>query len=136
MAIIIALLIGLVGGVSGGLFGIGGGIIIVPACVFLLSMSQKQAQGTSLMALLLPVGLLGVWNYWRNGQIEVATGLWIAAGFLFGALAGSQLALNLNEVVLRRVFAIFLVAVALMLFFKPANKPEPSPEAVAIADGK
>lgn len=137
MSIAIALMIGLVGGVSGGLFGIGGGIIIVPACAFLLGMSQKTAQGTSLMALLLPVGLLGVWNYWRNEQININLGLWIALGFVFGALAGSQLALNLNEAVLRRVFACFLVLVALQLFLKKDAAPSvPAPAGVTSPEGK
>ncbi len=119
MEILLALLIGLFSGVSGGLFGIGGGIIIVPACVFILHMGQKQAQGTSLMALLLPVGVLAAWNYWRQGQMSVSTGLWIGLGFLAGALGGSQIALSIDEVLLRRIFAGFLVVVAGWLFFKP-----------------
>jgi uncharacterized membrane protein YfcA len=118
MQIVLALLIGLVSGVSGGLFGIGGGIIIVPACIYILNMGQKQAQGTSLMALLLPIGALAVWNYWKSNQIAVSVGLWIAVGFLLGGFAGSKIALAMNEVVLRRVFAGFLVLVAAQLFFK------------------
>lgn len=125
MTILIALLIGLVGGISGGLFGIGGGIVIVPACVFLLGMTQKNAQGTSLLALLLPVGALGAWNYWKNGQMQVSMGLWIALGFLFGALLGSQFALNINENTLRKSFAVFLMVVALYQFFKPNTVPKP-----------
>lgn len=118
MTIALCLLIGLIGGVSGGLFGIGGGIIIVPAAIYILGMSQHKAQGTSLLALLLPVGLLGVANYYKENQIEIVKGLWIALGFFVGAYLGSKFALNLNEVVLRRSFAMFLALVAIQLFFR------------------
>ena len=121
MTIAIAILIGLVSGVSGGLFGIGGGIIIVPACIYFMKMGQKEAQGTSLVALLLPVGGLAVWNYWKSGALDqnsIVTGLWVAAGFFIGGLAGSKIALSMNELVLRRTFACFLVLIALQLFFK------------------
>ena len=121
MTIFLAIVIGLISGVSGGLFGIGGGIIIVPACIYVMKMGQKEAQGTSLVALLLPVGALAVWNYWKSGKLDPASvqiGLWIALGFLVGGLAGLKIALSLSEVVLRRSFAIFLVLVAAQLFFK------------------
>lgn len=118
MSIALALLIGALGGVLGGMFGIGGGLIIVPACIYVLGMGQKQAQGTSLLALLLPVGALAVWNYWRENQIEVAAGLWIAGGFLLGGLLGSKIALSMNEALLRRLFAGLLVVAAAQLFFR------------------
>lgn len=121
MTVAIAIIIGLVSGISGGLFGIGGGIIIIPACIYALSMGQKQAQGASLTALLLPVGALAVWKYWSSGVLDKATiyiGLWIAAGFVLGGLVGSTFAVNMNELLLRRCFAGFLVLVAAQLFFK------------------
>jgi len=121
MTIVLALLIGSVSGVLGGFFGIGGGIIIVPACIYLFAMNQKQAQGTSLVALLLPVGALAVWNYWKGGKLDansIAIGLWIAAGFFAGGLLGSKIALSINELLLRRLFAGLLVLVAVQIFFK------------------
>jgi uncharacterized protein len=118
MQVLLYLAIGLLGGISGGLFGIGGGIILVPAMVLLLGFSQHMAQGTSLMALLLPVGMFAVFNYYRAGQVHVAVGLWIALGFLLGGLLGSRFALTLDEGLLRRTFALFLVIVAAQLFFK------------------
>ena len=131
MAILIPIVIGLCAGMFGGLFGVGGGIIIVPSCIYFLQMTQKEAQGTSLLILLLPIGLLAVWSYWRAGQIHVVTGLWVALGFFFGALGGSQLALHLSEATMRRIFAVFIFFVAIQLFFKKSspksNPAKPSP---------
>jgi uncharacterized membrane protein YfcA len=121
MAIALGLLIGLLAGVSSGFFGIGGGIIIIPALIYMLGMQQKQAQGTSLVALLLPVGGLAVWNYWKSGVIDKESwilGVCIAIGIFLGGWVGSKIAVNLDEVLLRRVFACFLVIVAAQLFFK------------------
>lgn len=115
---LLAIVIGLVAGVLGGVFGIGGGILIVPALVFFLGFSQLKAQGTSLVALLAPVGILALIQYYKKGEADMKIGLIIAAGFFLGAFFGSKLALNLNELVMRRSFAGFLVFVAIMLFFK------------------
>lgn len=112
------LAIGIVAGISGGLFGIGGGIVIVPALIWTMGFSQKQAQGTSLVALLAPVGLLGLLNYYRDGYADLRAGAWIAVGFLGGAMLGSKLALSLDESLLRRAFALFLVCTAAQLWFR------------------
>lgn len=111
-------MIGLAAGVLSGVFGIGGGILIVPALGFLLGFSQLKAQGTSLVALLAPVGILALMQYAKKGEVDLKVGLIIAAGFFAGAFFGSKIALNLNEVVMRRSFAGFLVLVAVMLFMK------------------
>jgi uncharacterized protein len=118
MTALICALIGLGAGVCGGLFGIGGGIVIIPALVYFLGFGQKTAQGTSLVALLAPVGLLSVVNYYKEKQLDMAAGLWIAGGFFIGAYFGSKIALNLDELVLRRSFAVFLVVVGVQLFFR------------------
>lgn len=118
MEVALAVVIGVVGGVFGGMFGVGGGIVLVPAMVFLLGFAQHRAQGTSLLTLLLPVGIFGVLAYHKEGQVDVRVGLWIALGFLGGAYLGSKLALSLPEVLLRRCFAGFLALVALQLFLK------------------
>ena len=112
------LAIGLIAGVLGGLFGIGGGILIVPACIYVFGFTQQKAQGTSLVALLAPVGALAVLNYAKAGNIDWKIGGLIAAGFLGGAFLGSKISLSLDENLLRKSFAIFIGVVAVMLFFK------------------
>ncbi len=114
---IVALVIGVLAGVLGGTFGIGGGILIVPALAMFLGFSQQKAQGTSLVALIAPVGILALIQYYRRGDADLKIGGLVALGFLFGALGGSRMALGLDEVVLRRSFAAFLVLVAGWLVF-------------------
>ena len=104
-------LLGLAAGVLSGLFGVGGGIVIVPALVLLLKLDQHTATGTSLAALLLPVGLLGVLEYHKRGQINVAFAALLAGGLLVGALFGAKLAGDVSNVVLRRAFGVLLIAV-------------------------
>ena len=108
----IYLVIGLAAGVLSGLFGIGGGIVIVPALLFFAKMNPSTATGTSLGALLLPVGALGAWAFYKNGHVEVRASLLIAAGLFFGAYAGARLNQTLSPVHLKRLFAVFLVFVA------------------------
>jgi hypothetical protein len=114
---IVALIIGGLAGVLGGTFGIGGGILIVPALAMFLGFSQQKAQGTSLVALIAPVGILALIQYWKRGDADLRIGGLVALGFLFGALGGSRLALGLDEVLMRRAFAAFLVLIAAWLAF-------------------
>ena len=118
MDIVFGLIIGVLAGILGGMFGIGGGILIVPACIYLLGMTQQKAQGTSLVALLAPVGLLGVMNYAKAGNVDWRVGGCIAVTFIGGVYFGSKLSLTLDENLLRKLFAGFLVLVAIQLFFK------------------
>ena len=113
----IILLIGLVVGLVSGVVGIGGGILFVPALVWLLHMDQHKAQGTSLGALLLPVGILAFWEYYREGNADVHVALLLAAGFLVGGYFGAVGAQHISEVWLRRIFALTLVAVAARMWF-------------------
>jgi uncharacterized membrane protein YfcA len=113
---ILYILIGLGGGVLSGLFGIGGGVVIVPALLLLAHMSPLTATGTSLGALLLPVGALGAWAYYRNGALDVRAALLIAVGLFFGAYVGARLAHLLTADQLRRGFAVFLVLVAIRVW--------------------
>ena len=113
----IILLIGLVVGLVSGVVGIGGGILFVPALVWLLHMDQHKAQGTSLGALLLPVGILAFWEYYREGNADVHVALLLAAGFLVGGYFGAVGAQHISEVWLRRIFALTLVAVAGRMWF-------------------
>lgn len=106
--IFILVLIGLSSGMLSGLVGVGGGIIIVPALVFFLGFSQHQAQGTSLGLLLLPVGILAVVNYYKQGYIDIKVILIMSIAFVLGGWLGSKLSLVLSDVAIKRIFAIIL----------------------------
>lgn len=95
--LIILIMIGIIAGMLGGMVGVGGGIVIVPALVFFLGFSQKMAQGTSLGILLLPVGLLGVLQFYKEGYVDLRVVLIISAGFFAGSYFGSKLALSLSQ---------------------------------------
>ena len=107
--------VGLVAGVVSGLFGVGGAIVIVPGLVLLARLPQHTANGTSLAALLLPVGLLGALEYYRRGQVNLAYAGVIAAGLLVGAYVGAKLAGSVSDTVLRRAFGAFLLLVSAKL---------------------
>jgi uncharacterized protein len=109
--------IGIVAGVAAGMFGIGGGLIIVPALVLLHKMSQHAAVGTSLGAILLPVGALGAWVYWKNGNLNVRYSLLIAAGLLVGAFIGAKLVEPVSDLTLRRIFGGFLLLVSIKMIW-------------------
>jgi uncharacterized membrane protein YfcA len=111
------LIIGLAAGMLAGIFGIGGGIIIVPALLIVAKMKPEEATGTSLAALLLPVGALGAWHYYRNGFVDLRAALFIALGIFLGAYLGAALALRLPAKELQRGFALFLCVVAAHLWF-------------------
>jgi uncharacterized membrane protein YfcA len=113
----IFLVIGAAAGVLAGLFGIGGGVLIVPALLMAARMSPQRATGTSLAALLLPVGALGAWQYWKGGNVDVRAALLIAAGLFAGAWVGAMLAVRLPARELQRVFALFMVVVAVHLWW-------------------
>jgi uncharacterized membrane protein YfcA len=132
--------LGLTAGILSGLFGIGGGLVIVPALVLIFGFDTKMAVGTSLFVILLPTGLLGVLEYWRNNNLRVAPGLWIALGVFAGAYAGALLAGRLDAASMKRFYAIFLVVVALYFLFGPnvskrALPPGMSADPTAARDG-
>lgn len=110
--------IGLVGGLFSGAFGIGGGIVIVPALVAFLGFPQHKAQGTSLIALLAPVGLASLWEYHKANAIDVKAGLMIALAFIVGGYFGAKFAMTLPDLILRRSFAGFLFCISIWLFFR------------------
>ena len=113
---ILYIIIGVGAGVLAGLFGIGGGVVIVPALLYVARMSQITATGTSLGALLLPVGALGAWEYYRRGDLDVRAALLIAIGLFFGAFFGAKLAHMLTAIQLKRAFAVFLVLIAVRIW--------------------
>ena len=116
--IIVLLLIGLAAGILGGLVGVGGGIIIVPSLVYFLDFSQKEAQGTSLGILLLPVGILGVLQFYKAGYVDMRTVWLVSFGFLVGSYFGTKVALNFSQGTVKKIFAILMILIAVkMLFF-------------------
>ncbi len=108
--------IGLAAGVLSGLFGIGGGIMIIPALIFFAKFPTKLALGTSLGAMLLPVGLLGAYTYYKDGNLDLRASLLIAIGLLLGAWAGARLAQVISGATLQRMFAVFIVLMAIRLW--------------------
>jgi uncharacterized membrane protein YfcA len=116
--------IGLTAGIGSGLFGIGGGVIIVPLLVFFIGLGQKTASATSLVAMILPVGILGVWQYYKAGVItttHIRMGLLISVGMFLGTLVGSKLSLALPTKIISRGFALLLVYVSIRLWLQ-SNK--------------
>src|SRR5437762_6253833 len=111
----IILLLGLGVGVLVGLLGIGGGVVLVPAMVYFLHMDQHLAQGTSLFILLPPVGLGALREYWKQGQVDLLAGILFALGMLFGAYAGSLLALPMPSRNLQGLFGCFLLLAGFLL---------------------
>ena len=109
------LLLGLVGGVLVGLLGIGGGVVLVPAMVYLLHVDQHTAQGTSLFVLLPPIGLGALREYWKQGQVDVKAGILCALGMLVGAYTGSLIALPIPSPNLKGLFGCFLMLASLLL---------------------
>lgn len=113
----LTLFIGLVVGAFSGVVGIGGGILFVPALVWLLGMDQYKAQGTSLGALLAPVGILAFLEYYRKGHADLRVALLLAVGFAVGGFFGAAAATDIPAVWLRRIFAVTLVAIGGRMFF-------------------
>jgi hypothetical protein len=121
-AIIVAL-IGITAGLLGGILGLGGAIIIIPALVMLLGYSQQMAQGTTLLMLVMPVGALAAWQYYKVGNVDVKTALILGVAFFISGFIGAKFANLIPQEILKKLFAILLIAIALkMLFFDKALK--------------
>lgn len=120
--ILILFCIGIVAGMLSGIVGIGGGIIIVPALVFFLGFSQLKAQGTSLGILLLPVGILAVIQFYKQGYIDMKTVGIVACSFVVGGYLGSKIALALPQETVKKVFAVLLLLISIKMFFSISKK--------------
>ncbi len=131
--------LGLMAGVLSGMFGIGGGLVIVPALVMFLGFDTKTAVGTSLFVILLPTGLLGVREYWKNGELNIPAGLLIALGLFCGAYFGARLAGALSPLAMKRTYAVFLVVVAVYFALGPPigtkNAPQLEPKTIGPETG-
>lgn len=115
--VLILALIGLLAGTMGGMVGIGGGLIIVPAMVYFMGADQKTAQGTSIAIMLPPIGLFAAMNYYKAGYINIKYAAIIAVTFLLGGYLGSKLAIALPEGIVKKVFAGFLIITAVKMIF-------------------
>jgi uncharacterized protein len=114
--VILYIAIGLAAGVFAGVFGVGGGIVIGPALILLARFVPQTATGTSLGALVLPVGILGAWEYYRNGHLNITASLWIALGLFVGAWFGARLAQSISGPQLQKAFAIVLALIAIRVW--------------------
>lgn len=117
--LLLIIVIGIITGITAGMLGVGGAIIMVPALVFFLGFSQHMAQGTSLAVMLPPIGIVAAYNYWKAGQVDIRIALILAATFIIGSFFGSKLAITIPQHLLKKIFGIVLMIVALrMLIWK------------------
>ena len=117
MKMLLFIVLGLIAGMFSGLFGIGGGTILIPGLVFLAGLSQHEAQGTTLAIMLLPIGILAVIPYYKAGHIHLYITALVVLGFVVGGFFGANMAESLPVLTLRKAFGVFLLAVALYTIF-------------------
>lgn len=110
--------IGLMAGILSGLLGIGGGILVIPALIYLYGMEQKLAQGTTLMMMLPPIGLFAAWEYFKRGEVNWQAGLLICGGFMLGGWIGAKYVAGLSPILLKRLFALLLIGMGVRMFMK------------------
>jgi uncharacterized membrane protein YfcA len=115
--LLILVLIGLIAGFLGGMIGLGGAIILIPAMVLFLAMDQRMAQGTTIAIMLPPIGFFAAYNYYKAGYVNVRYALVIAAVFMLGGYLGSRLALNVPVGVLKKIFAVVLALISAKMIF-------------------
>jgi uncharacterized protein len=119
--ILILLSIGLLAGILSGFVGIGGGIIIVPALMIGLGLTQHQAQGTSLFVLMMPVVFLAVMNYWKSGNVNWKFALIIALSFVIGGFIGSKLSLRISPAIVKMIFGLIMAYLSINLIVSGYN---------------
>lgn len=115
--ILLLLLIGLAAGFVSGSFGVGGGIILVPALVFFLGFSQHSAQGTSLAMMVAPIGLISAWNYYKQDYVDIKVAFILLIAFFVGSYLGSLMAVNISGKVLKKIFGVMMIVAALKMIF-------------------
>lgn len=116
---VIALFIGFFAGILSGILGIGGGIVMIPALVYILGYSQHLAQGTTLAAMVLPIGFFAAWQYYKNGFVDISVAILIALGFVAGGYLGAKVAVSIDAGSLKKVFGAALLFISIkLLFFK------------------
>jgi len=117
MNIVAYIALGLMAGTFAGVFGIGGGLILIPVMTFFFGMTQHQAQGTTLAILVPPIGILAAWRYYQNGHVNLLMAGFICLGFLFGGLLGANLAHSVSDPILKKLFGVFLFLVSINMIF-------------------
>ncbi len=114
---ILYVLLGLVAGGFSGIIGLGGGIILVPAFIFLFGMSQQQAQGTTLALMVPPIGILAAYTYYQAGFVDIKVAALVCLGFIFGGWIGAKFAVQMPKEVLQKIFAITLFLISIKMFW-------------------
>lgn len=109
------IMLGIIAGIFSGIFGIGGGTILIPALVFLFGLTQHQAQGTTLAILIPPIGLLAALRYYYSGNVKLNIAAFICLGFFFGGLLGAHLIQNVPDLTLKRLFGVFLAIISVRM---------------------
>ena len=109
--------LGCAAGVLSGLIGIGGGVILIPSLIFLLGFSQHLAEGTTLAAMVPPIGILAAYVYYQNGQVDLKAAGFIAVGFLVGGFVGAKIAQQLSSETLQKVFAVVLILLGVKMLW-------------------
>lgn len=112
---ILYIILGLIAGVFSGIFGIGGGVILIPALVYLFGLTQHQAQGTTLALMVPPIGLLAALRYYYSGNVKLGMAALICLGFFVGGYIGASLIQNLSDPLLKKLFGVFLLFVAVRM---------------------
>jgi uncharacterized protein len=108
-------MLGLIAGTLSGLVGIGGGTIIVPALVLLFGLSQHSAQGTTLALLIPPIGIFAAWTYFKQGYVDLYAAAYIGLGFIAGGYLGARLATSIPNILLERIFGVFLFIISIKM---------------------
>lgn len=117
MQILYLLLLGLIAGIASGFLGIGGGVIIIPALVFLFGLTQHQAQGTTLALMIPPIGLLAALKYYAEGNVKVSIAVFICVGFFLGGYIGASFVQKIPDAVLKRVFGIAMFILSIKMIW-------------------
>ncbi|MBK6396893.1 MAG: sulfite exporter TauE/SafE family protein [Bacteroidetes bacterium] len=117
-SVILIALIGILSGILGGMLGLGGAIIIIPALIMFLGYSQQMAQGTALIMMVLPVGALAAFQYYQKGFVDIKASLILAAFFFVGGYFGAKYATQVPQEILKKIFASMLVVIAVKMWFQ------------------
>ena len=114
---IVLVVIGLLAGVLSGFVGVGGGLLMIPLLMLFLGLSQFEAQGTALVAMLPPIGILAAMNYFKSGYVKWEYAVVIALTFVIGGYFGSKMSLSLNPTTVRKIFGVVMFSAAIKLMF-------------------
>lgn len=111
------IILGLIAGILSGIIGIGGGIVIIPALVFIFGLSQQMAQGTTLALLVPPVGIFAAWAYYKQGYVDLKIAILICIGFIVGGLIGGEIATALPTKLITKIFGVFMMLMGIRMAF-------------------